>query len=80
MDPARGKQATDTSASPTGPTTETSRTRSRRTARNGTSRGGSLGRLLTALREADEAGFKLVEQFDFVKGDKMDYFLVLAVK
>jgi ubiquinone/menaquinone biosynthesis C-methylase UbiE len=30
------------------------------------------------LREAAEAGFKLLEQYDFVKGDKMDYFLVLT--
>jgi SAM-dependent methyltransferase len=30
------------------------------------------------LREAAEAGYKLVEQYDFVKGDKMDYFLVLT--
>jgi len=28
------------------------------------------------LREATEAGFRLLEQYDFVKGDKMDYFLV----
>jgi SAM-dependent methyltransferase len=30
------------------------------------------------LREAAEAGYKLVDQYDFVKGDKMDYFLVLT--
>jgi ubiquinone/menaquinone biosynthesis C-methylase UbiE len=30
------------------------------------------------LREASQAGFRLVEQYDFVKGDKMDYFLVLT--
>ena len=29
------------------------------------------------LREATEAGYKLIETYDFVKGDKMDYFLVL---
>jgi SAM-dependent methyltransferase len=29
------------------------------------------------LGEAKEAGYKLIEQYDFVKGDKMDYFLVL---
>jgi hypothetical protein len=29
------------------------------------------------LGEAKEAGFKLIESYDFVKGDKMDYFLVL---
>jgi ubiquinone/menaquinone biosynthesis C-methylase UbiE len=28
------------------------------------------------IREAEEAGYKLLEQYDFVKGDKMDYFLV----
>jgi SAM-dependent methyltransferase len=33
------------------------------------------------LREADQAGYRLVEEHDnLVKGDKMDYFLVLAVK
>jgi SAM-dependent methyltransferase len=30
------------------------------------------------LREATQAGYRLLEQYDFVKGDKMDYFLVLA--
>jgi ubiquinone/menaquinone biosynthesis C-methylase UbiE len=29
------------------------------------------------LGEAKEAGYKLIESYDFVKGDKMDYFLVL---
>ena len=28
------------------------------------------------IREAEEAGYKLVEQDDFVKADNMDYFLV----
>ncbi|MBA2243196.1 MAG: SAM-dependent methyltransferase, partial [Chthoniobacterales bacterium] len=28
------------------------------------------------IREAKEAGFSLVEQHDFVKGDGMDYFLI----
>lgn len=33
------------------------------------------------LRETDEAGYKLLEEHDdLVKGDKMDYFLVLGVK
>jgi predicted methyltransferase len=33
------------------------------------------------LREAGEAGFRLLEEHDdLVKGDKMDYFLVLGVK
>jgi SAM-dependent methyltransferase len=30
------------------------------------------------IREAKEAGYRLAEQYDFVKGDKMDYFLVFA--
>jgi ubiquinone/menaquinone biosynthesis C-methylase UbiE len=30
------------------------------------------------LREAQEAGYKLLDQYDFVKGDKMDYFLILV--
>jgi SAM-dependent methyltransferase len=32
------------------------------------------------LREALLAGYKLLEQYDFVKGDKMDYFLVIVPK
>jgi ubiquinone/menaquinone biosynthesis C-methylase UbiE len=32
------------------------------------------------LREAKQAGYRLLEQYDFVKGDKMNYFLVLAAK
>jgi ubiquinone/menaquinone biosynthesis C-methylase UbiE len=30
------------------------------------------------IDEAKQAGYKLVEQYDFVKGDKMDYFLVFT--
>ncbi len=30
------------------------------------------------IREAKEAGYQLLEQYDFVKGDKMDYFLVFT--
>src|SRR6266851_3466878 len=30
------------------------------------------------IREAAQAGYMLLEQYDFVKGDKMDYFLVLV--
>jgi SAM-dependent methyltransferase len=30
------------------------------------------------IREAKEAGYLLVEKYDFVKGDKMDYFLVFT--
>ncbi len=32
------------------------------------------------IREATQAGYKLLEQYDFVKGDKMDYFLVFIPK
>jgi ubiquinone/menaquinone biosynthesis C-methylase UbiE len=32
------------------------------------------------IREAAEAGYSLAEQYDFVKGDQMDYFLVFTVK
>jgi ubiquinone/menaquinone biosynthesis C-methylase UbiE len=32
------------------------------------------------VREAAEAGYRLAEQYDFVKGDRMDYFLVFTVK
>jgi SAM-dependent methyltransferase len=32
------------------------------------------------LREAAQAGYRLLEQYDFVKGDKMDYFLVMVPK
>ena len=31
------------------------------------------------IREAKEAGYHLVKKYDFVKADKMDYFLVLSV-
>jgi ubiquinone/menaquinone biosynthesis C-methylase UbiE len=30
------------------------------------------------LREAAQAGYRLLKQYDFVKGDKVDYFLVLT--
>ena len=30
------------------------------------------------IREAKEAGFRLLNKYDFVKGDKMDYFLVFT--
>ncbi|MFZ0317663.1 MAG: class I SAM-dependent methyltransferase [Candidatus Sulfotelmatobacter sp.] len=30
------------------------------------------------LHEAAQAGYRLLQQYDFVKGDKMDYFLVLV--
>jgi SAM-dependent methyltransferase len=32
------------------------------------------------IGEAKQAGYKLVEQYDFVKGDKMDYFLVFMAR
>jgi SAM-dependent methyltransferase len=32
------------------------------------------------IREATQAGYMVLEQYDFVKGDKMDYFLVLVPK
>jgi hypothetical protein len=32
------------------------------------------------LNEAKQAGYRLLEQYDFVKGDSMDYFLVLSAE
>jgi hypothetical protein len=32
------------------------------------------------IREAKEAGYRLLDQYDFVKQDKMDYFLVFTVE
>ncbi len=32
------------------------------------------------IREAKEAGYKLVNRYDFVKGDNMDYFLVFTAR
>jgi SAM-dependent methyltransferase len=32
------------------------------------------------IKEASEAGYVVIAQYDFVKGDGMDYFLVLAVR
>lgn len=32
------------------------------------------------IREAKQAGYRLFETYDFVKGDKMDYFLVFEVR
>ena len=45
--------------------------------RNGNGEDHGVGRDVV-LREATEAGYRLLEQYDFVKGDKMDYFLVLT--
>jgi SAM-dependent methyltransferase len=36
--------------------------------------------LEVVLGEAAQAGYRLLNQYDFVKGDKMDYFLVLVPK
>jgi SAM-dependent methyltransferase len=47
--------------------------------RNGNGEDHGVGRDVV-LREAAQAGYRLLEQYDFVKGDKMDYFLVLAPK
>ena len=32
------------------------------------------------IEEAEHAGYRLLETYDFVKADKMDYFLVFAVR
>jgi len=45
--------------------------------RNGNGENHGVGREVV-LREATQAGYRLLEQYDFVKGDKMDYFLVLV--
>jgi SAM-dependent methyltransferase len=45
--------------------------------RNGNGEDHGVGRDIV-IREAKEAGFGLVNQYDFVKGDKMDYFLVFT--
>lgn len=45
--------------------------------RNGNGEDHGVGRDVV-IREAREAGYKLAEQYDFVKGDKMDYFLVFT--
>ena len=47
--------------------------------RNGNGEDHGVGREVV-LREAKEAGYRLLEQYDFVKGDKMDYFLVFTPK
>jgi SAM-dependent methyltransferase len=45
--------------------------------RNGNGEDHGIGRDIV-IHEAAEAGYKLAGQYDFVKGDKMDYFLVLT--
>ncbi|MGA8272104.1 MAG: class I SAM-dependent methyltransferase [Candidatus Sulfotelmatobacter sp.] len=47
--------------------------------RNGNGEDHGVGRDVV-LHEAAQAGYRLLEQYDFVKGDKMDYFLVLVPK
>ena len=45
--------------------------------RNGNGEDHGIGRDVV-VSEAKEAGYKLIDQYDFVKGDKMDYFLVFT--
>ena len=45
--------------------------------RNGNGEDHGVGREVV-IREAKEAGYKVASQYDFVKGDKMDYFLVFT--
>jgi len=45
--------------------------------RNGNGEDHGVGRDVV-VREAKESGYSLREQYDFVKGDKMDYFLVFT--
>jgi SAM-dependent methyltransferase len=45
--------------------------------RNGNGEDHGVGRDIV-IREAKEAGYRLQDQYDFVKGDKMDYFLVFT--
>ena len=45
--------------------------------RNGNGEDHGVGREVV-LREAGQAGYRLLKRYDFVKGDKMDYFLVLV--
>lgn len=45
--------------------------------RNGNGEDHGVGRDIV-ISEAREAGYRLIDQYDFVKGDKMDYFLVFA--
>jgi SAM-dependent methyltransferase len=45
--------------------------------RNGNGADHGIGKDVV-IREAKEAGYTLLDQYDFVKGDKLDYFLVFA--
>jgi ubiquinone/menaquinone biosynthesis C-methylase UbiE len=47
--------------------------------RNGNGEDHGVGREVV-IREATQAGYRLLESYDFVKGDKMDYFLVFTAK
>jgi SAM-dependent methyltransferase len=47
--------------------------------RNGNGENHGVGKDVV-LREAGEAGYALTGQYDFVKGDDMDYFLVFTLK
>jgi len=47
--------------------------------RNGNGENHGVGKDVV-IAEASEAGYQLLQQFDFVKGDGMDYFLVFATK
>ncbi len=47
--------------------------------RNGNGENHGVNRQIV-IRESAQAGYRLLEQYDFVKGDKMDYFLVLVPK
>lgn len=45
--------------------------------RNGNGEDHGVGKDVV-IHEAEEAGYRLLNQYDFVKGDQMDYFLVFA--
>jgi SAM-dependent methyltransferase len=47
--------------------------------RNGNGENHGVGREIV-IREAKDAGYHLLNQYDFVKGDNMDYFLVFTAK
>lgn len=47
--------------------------------RNGNGEDHGVGREVV-IREATQAGYRLLESYDFVKGDKMDYFLVFTAR
>ena len=47
--------------------------------RNGNGENHGVGKDVV-IREAGQAGYELTEQYDFVKGDGMDYFLVFSAR